>query len=197
MSQAERAKQELYGEAGVRDELTDDEADVLLKWAETQIDSLAAQGMDDQSFDQSFKHLRHIVTNINRYTGKRTYASPEELQGFLDQMVVEAQALGANVTAEQLAAPSAQAADDNIALIQSLTAMVTPGAISMEHPPISASVTDEAAPSPEPAQPPPDTPVSEAPLTPPPEAAPAPESSPSAEEDKQDDDWASKLKKWF
>jgi hypothetical protein len=126
-AQAERAKQQLYEDTSSRDELTDEEADVLLKWGEAQIDGLAAREMDDAAFDDAFGHLRGVLKNINRYTGGRTYKLPEELTAMLNNLAAEAGALGVNVAVEQLAMPDAQAADDKIALIQRLTGMVTPG----------------------------------------------------------------------
>jgi hypothetical protein len=123
--QADRAKQQIYEDTSTRDELTDDEANILLKWGEGQIDSLAAQNLDDAAFEEAYDHLRRVVMNINRFTGKRAYAPPEELTNTLNQLATEAGALGANVSPEQLAVPQAQAADDNIALINALTSMVT------------------------------------------------------------------------
>jgi hypothetical protein len=125
--QAERAKQQLYEDSTAREELTDDEAAVLLKWAEGRIDSLAAQEMDDTAFDEAYGQLRQVILNVNRFTGKRTYAAPEELKRYLDQMAMAAGGLGAQVSMEQLAMPQMQGVDDNIALIERLTAMLTPG----------------------------------------------------------------------
>lgn len=126
--QAQRAIQQLYEDTSARDELSDEEANVLLGWGEAQIKDLAERGLDDTAFDEAFAHLRGVMKNINRYTGQRTYASPEALLALLNELAAEAQSLGVNVQAQQLAIPQAQAADDNIALIQALTALVTPGA---------------------------------------------------------------------
>lgn len=194
MSQAERAKQQLYADAGVRDELTDDEADVLLKWAEGQIDAMAAKGLDDAAFDEAFAHLNHVVTNINRYTGKREYASPQELQGFLDKLAVEAQALGSPVTAEQLSAPAAQGVVDNITMIQSLAAMVAPGETAQAQ--AAPPTTPPAAPvDGVPAQTAPPAPA----VTPPPApAAPAvAKALPPEDEESDDDGLINKLRKLF
>jgi hypothetical protein len=124
--QAERAKQQLYEDATARDELTDDEAGVLLQWAEGRIATLAAQEMDDAAFDEAYGHLRQVILNVNRFTGKRTYAAPGDLKRYLDDMMTEANALGVQVSMEALAAPQAQGVDDNIALIHKLTEMLTP-----------------------------------------------------------------------
>jgi len=125
-AQAERAIQQLYEDTSARDELTDGEANVLLAWGEAQIKTLAARGLDDAAFDEAFSHLRGVMKNINRYTGGRSYKSVDELNALLNELAADAQAMGVNVQAEQLAVPQAQAADDNIALIQAMTAMLTP-----------------------------------------------------------------------
>jgi len=126
--QAQRAIQQLYEDTSARDELSDDEANFLLGWGEAQIKALAARGLDDATFAAAFAHLRAVMKNINRYTGQRAYQTPEALLALLDELAAEAQSLGVDIQAQQLAIPQAQAADDNIALIQALTALVTPGA---------------------------------------------------------------------
>lgn len=127
-AQAQRAIEQLYSDTSARDELTDDEATVLLAWGEAQVKELAARNLEDAAFDEAFGHLRGMMKNINRYTGGRSYKSVDELNAMLGELAADAQALGVNVVAAQLAVPQAQAADDNIALIQTLTAMVTPTA---------------------------------------------------------------------
>jgi hypothetical protein len=69
------------------------------------------------------------MKNINRYTGQRAYKTPEELTALLNEMATEAQAMGVEVQAAQLAVPEAQGvgSSDNITVIQALTALVTPG----------------------------------------------------------------------
>jgi hypothetical protein len=126
--QAQRAIQQLYEDTSARDELSDDEANVLLAWGEAQIKDLAGRSLDDTAFDDAFAHLRGVMKNINRYTGQRTYATPDDLLALLNELAAEAQSLGVNVQAQELAIPQAQAADNNIALIKALTALVTPGA---------------------------------------------------------------------
>jgi hypothetical protein len=125
--QAARAIQQLYEDTDSRDELSDDEANVLLQWGEGQLKALGAKGLDDAAFDEQFAHLRGVLKSINRYTGLRAYKTPEELTAMLNELAANAQALGAEVQAAQLDVPQAQGAADNIALIQTLTSLVTPG----------------------------------------------------------------------
>ena len=150
--QAQRAIQQLYEDTSARDELSDDEANVLLQWGEAQIRELGARNLDDTAFDEALSHLNGVLKNINRYTGQRAYKTPEELTALLTELANHAQAMGVNVQAAQLAVPEAQAADggDNIAVIQALTALVTagqtPAAQSPKPPPAGAddSPADES-----------------------------------------------------
>lgn len=151
--QAQRAIQQLYEDTSARDELSDEEANVLLAWGEAQIKDLGKRGLDDTAFDDAFAHVRGVMKNINRYTGQRTYESPETLLALLNELASEAQLLGVNVQAQQLAIPQAQAADDNIALIQALTALVTPGADASAQAQTVATETPAAAAAPVPTAP--------------------------------------------
>jgi hypothetical protein len=177
-AQARRAIERLYEDTNSRDELTDDEANVLLKWSESQIKAIAARDLDDETFDETVSHLRKMTKNVNRFTGQRAYKSPEELTVLLDEIATEAQALGVNVQAAQLAVPQAQAADDNIALIQAMTAILTPSQ--------SQSAAVQAAPA-QPAAPPEAVP---------PPATDQPAAQPTEEPEESESLW-DKLKKLF
>jgi hypothetical protein len=134
--QAQRAIQQLYEDTSARDELSDDEANVLLQWGEAQIRELGARNLDDTAFDEAISHLNGVLKNINRYTGQRAYKTPEELTALLTELATHAQAMGVDVQAAQLAVPEAQAADgDNIAVINALTSLVTPGQTPAAQPP--------------------------------------------------------------
>lgn len=151
--QAQRAIQQLYDDSSTRDELTDEEAEVLLKWGEGRIADMGAQNMDDSAFDEAYTHLRRVVMNINRYTGQRAWKSPQELQTTLDELFTEAKALGVEIQPAALTTVSAQAVDDNIAFIEQLTALVTPAQANAA-PPVEDKLagfkpgTHYAAPSP-------------------------------------------------
>ncbi|MEO8611778.1 MAG: hypothetical protein ABI690_28020 [Chloroflexota bacterium] len=146
--QAQRAIEQLYEDTSARDELSDDEANVLLQWGEAQIHELGARNLDDNAFDEAISHLNGVLKNINRYTGQRAYKTPEELTALLNELATQAQAMGVDVQVAQLAIPEAQAVDsDNIAVINALTSLVTPGQT-----PAMAAPTTPAA---QPPQPPP------------------------------------------
>lgn len=131
--QADRAIEQLYADAGARDELTDDEAMVLLKWGEEQIHKLAAQNLDDAQFDEAFAHLTKMLTRINRFTARRADLLPEEQQESVDRIAASAQALAGYIpSAQAVAAPSfdtylqQQSGLDNIANIKALAALIAP-----------------------------------------------------------------------
>ncbi len=66
--QEEKAR--LYETANIRDDLNDAEAEVLLKWAEGQVERLA-QGNGD--FEQQNRFLRQLLARIDRFVGQRQY----------------------------------------------------------------------------------------------------------------------------
>jgi hypothetical protein len=140
-AQAERAIQQMYEDTSARDELSDEEANVLLAWGEAQIRDLGARNLDDTAFDEAFAHLRGVMKNINRYTGQRSYKTPEELTALLTELATEAQSMGVDVQAAQLAVPEAQGvgSTDNVTIINALTSLVTP-----------AKTQDASAPTPPP-----------------------------------------------
>lgn len=106
--QVERGVQSLYEEIGVRDELTDDEAQTLLAWAEEQVTRIAAQDLDDEGFETALAQLKRLMRGMNRFSARLAELSPEEQQSMLAKMQVAASAVGLNPSA----AFSAQAAAD-------------------------------------------------------------------------------------
>lgn len=106
-AQAERGVQSLYEEADVRDELTDDEAQALFQWAEEQVARLAAEELDDETFDTAVAHLRRLMRGMNRFAARQADMTFDDQQAMLGKMQVSASAIG--LTAQ--AAFSAQSAD--------------------------------------------------------------------------------------
>jgi hypothetical protein len=123
MSQAERATEQLYENTDVREDLTDDEAQVLLKWGEARIAKLAEQGMDDTQFDEVFDNLLKIMSRINRLVGRRDFSTPEEQQEWMDKIAESAGAMGVSISTEQDTFQQ-QSALDNIGAISALTALI-------------------------------------------------------------------------
>jgi methionyl-tRNA synthetase len=152
-SQLERAMEMLYGDMSARDELTDDEAQVLLKWGEDQIAQLSAQDMNDAEFDEALEHLTKLLTRINRFTARRADLPPEEQQDFIGKISASAEAVAAYTPTAQVVTPpnfdtylQQQSTLDNIANIQALTALIappTPGAQSDDQ---TSNPTDQTGP---------------------------------------------------
>jgi hypothetical protein len=130
MTQLDRAKESLYGDTTVRDELTDDEAEKLLTWAEARIAELAAQNLDDDSFDASWEELRKLLMRINRFVGRRATMSAEEQSEYLTKVAdAAASALGIALTPEQKADFQQRQTDmDNAAAVEALMHLIVPPA---------------------------------------------------------------------
>lgn len=132
MSQQQRewGVQSLYEEADVRDELTDDEAQALLQWAEEQVARLADQELDDGAFETALAHLKRLMRGMNRFAARLPDLTAADQQAMLAKMQVSASAIG--LTA--LSAFSAQAAEtpadpyDVTANLRALMAAFSPAA---------------------------------------------------------------------
>lgn len=123
--QAERALQSLYEESGARDELADDEAEILLKWGEAQIQRLADQNMDDENFDEAYSQVVKLLTRMNRFAARRADLPPEDQKTSLSRIAESADAVGMPIPEAQLAAFLAQpVAQDAGTDIQSLITLV-------------------------------------------------------------------------
>lgn len=126
-AQIQRAVERLYEDPSLRDELIDDEASVLLGWAEDQTIRLAESVPDEAQFDQQFTILRKMITAVNRFIGYRNSMSDSDRQTRLNEIADAARSLGCPVPSEALAAYNRQVgALDNVAAIRSLTALIAP-----------------------------------------------------------------------
>lgn len=124
MSEAQKQSgiRSLYEDPDLRDELIDEEAQVLLKWGEEQVARLAEQGMDSPAFDEAMQQLQRLIKRINRLTSRRSYLNPEENQELLDKIKESAQAVNLQPPP---ASATVQAVDDNIAFLKSFTNALT------------------------------------------------------------------------
>ncbi|NWG16831.1 MAG: hypothetical protein HXY41_09365 [Chloroflexi bacterium] len=135
-AQAEQAIQEMYGDISARDELTDDEAGVLLAWGEQQITALAALDLDDESFQAACQHLTKLLSRINRFSARRAALPPEEAAASLDKIAQSAESLAAfRPGAQAFVRPGfALAADlDPIGTIRALTEQIAPAITGEPH----------------------------------------------------------------
>lgn len=97
------AMEQLYEDETLTEELGDDDAGLLMKWAEEQVAQLIATHQDDEAFERAFKALRLLIRSTNRAVGQRDYAEPEEQQAQLERIVQAAQGLGVIVASAQMA----------------------------------------------------------------------------------------------
>jgi hypothetical protein len=118
------AKETLYQTSGVRDDLNDDEATILLQWAETRIDYLATQ---DGDFDQQNRFLRQLLARIDRFVGQRQYMDEASHNEHVDNLM-KAMAIthfGA-ITREQIMANLPADKADMRANLQAILDTLTP-----------------------------------------------------------------------
>jgi hypothetical protein len=125
MAQADRAIESLYEDAGLLDELVDSDAQLLMQWAEKQIETLAGRNLGDAEFDAAMSQLRQLLTRINRYVGRHAYLTPDEQHDWMTKIVESASALGYNIPIEQMSAQvTSQAAPDSRTLLTGLLQMM-------------------------------------------------------------------------
>lgn len=153
MSRAQAVIEAFYEDPGLRDALTDDEADVLLNWAAAQAERLDASGADDAAFEELTGRLRQLVKQLNWSAGEGSYATPEARAAALSSIAADAQAVGLNFTPSFSAqAAPADPMDALNGLLASLEPPSSPGAPAestpSESPPPSSPATNaESAPS--------------------------------------------------
>jgi hypothetical protein len=120
-ARAQSALQQLYEDANLRDELTDDEAQPLYQWAEAQIAQLDAAAADDAAFETSLEALRRLLKSINRFVGRRPFSTPDQQAEGLAKIAEHAQSLGYALPSErQSAFLQSQAATDNLSALSAL-----------------------------------------------------------------------------
>ena len=118
MNRAEAAVQSLYEDSRLREDLIDDEADVLLKWAEQKLIELDAAAVDDATWEQALATFKGLVRGVNQFIGQRAYAEPDAQDKTFASIQAQAAALNLPIPAQQF---SAQMADeDNLAALKAL-----------------------------------------------------------------------------
>ncbi len=80
-------RERLYESPSLRDDLNDEEAQVLLSWAEAQVERLA-QHYSGEDFAQQARFLRQITKNINRFVGQREFNDHEGQAKYLKKVVM-------------------------------------------------------------------------------------------------------------
>jgi hypothetical protein len=147
-ARVEAAIQRLYEDPDLRDELTDDEAQALLRWAEAELNKVDASSADEVAFEAAVDTLGSLIKSINRFIGRRGYATPDEQAAAFAKIAAHAQALGYPLPADAFT-PSfeAQAAGDNIAALQALLSQIESSAIPADPQPALTAADNPAEPS--------------------------------------------------
>lgn len=126
-AQAERAVQAIYEDPGLREELVDEEADILLKWGEDRAVELSERGLEDEPFDRLYDNLRLLIAQINRFIGKREGMPPQTRRDTLIEISKLARLLDYRIgDAEVEAFEARQAALPADEALRDLTAMIKP-----------------------------------------------------------------------
>lgn len=113
IEQAEWGVQSLYENPSVRDELTDMEAETLLRWGEAQIRRLAALDLDDAAFESAYDSLSGLIRRMNRLAARRAYLLPDEVEIALNRIAEYAARVGLLIPPEQIDAYLQQPAAPN------------------------------------------------------------------------------------
>lgn len=137
MADLEQALRALYEDPALREDMTDDEASVLLEWATGQLPTLAANAPDDAAFEEQAQAFKTLLTAINRYIGLSSYAPPDETQAALNEALSAAPAAGLSL--DPAAGLSAQAAAplSGVEALTALTAALRPAAPPTDTPVIN------------------------------------------------------------
>ncbi|HVU14046.1 MAG TPA: hypothetical protein VHD90_22360 [Phototrophicaceae bacterium] len=121
MSRVDDALQRIYETSAVRDELTDEEAEHLLNWAEGEIRRLDAAHADDSAFARQIDTLMDLLRSMNRFAGKQGQLSAQSASDTSGGMAALANSLGHTTSADQIAA---SATGDPTSTINRLTLLL-------------------------------------------------------------------------
>ncbi|MFQ3568464.1 MAG: hypothetical protein SNJ59_15860 [Aggregatilineales bacterium] len=126
MSRYQDAVQALYDNETLREELVDEEAIPLLRWAEEKIAQLDAEYTDDAAFKQAVGVFIRLLDSINLVVGRRGYAPAEAQRAALEALTAHAAELGIALPAQEAEAMtfSAQAAQDNLTVLNGLLSQI-------------------------------------------------------------------------
>jgi hypothetical protein len=121
-SRAQAAVERLYESDNVRDELTDAEAEALLKWAEAELARLDRADVDDDAYSEQVDTLLSLLKQVNRYAGRQGQAAAQGADQAPAKIAELAAALGHAAPPEQVAAAGT---GDPAGTIGALTALLS------------------------------------------------------------------------
>lgn len=125
MVDLETATIRLYEEANLTEDLVDQDATTLLKWAEQQVAELVAKYSDDDStFESAFSALRSLVKNMNRYVGQRERSGEAQQAQRLENISQSASEIGFSMSptfgAQSFEQSPGRSAPNNSDLLQTM-----------------------------------------------------------------------------
>jgi hypothetical protein len=126
MSRAESVLEAIYEDPDLRDNLTDDEAGVMIKWAEAELARLDAEQADDAAFEEAAEQLRRLLKGINRWIGHKG-DPPEAQAAMMEKIGAAASGIGRALAAPVETLGSAQSAPDEMAMLQSILSRLSEG----------------------------------------------------------------------
>ena len=129
MSRFDDAIMRVYGSAAVRDELTDDEAGAMLKWAEGEVARLDASGAGDSAFEAQVMVLMDLLKALNRFAGRQGQPSAQSVAP--GSVAAQAAAIGYHADAGQIAAA---ATGDPTSTLAALIALLSRAVPDPSHP---------------------------------------------------------------
>jgi hypothetical protein len=145
MSRAQAAVQRLYESADLRDELTDEEAEALLKWAEAELARLDRADASDDAYAAQVDTLLKLIKQVNRYAGRQGQAAAQSAEEAPTKIAELAASLGHLAGAEQVAAAGT---GDPVGTIRALTNLLSESAQSQSAASAGAGADTPSAPPP-------------------------------------------------
>jgi hypothetical protein len=121
-------REHLYESTSLRDDLNDDEATILLKWGEGQVEQIAQDFSD--GFEQKCRFLRQLIKNINRFVGQREFNEYEGQQKYMKKISMYLPQLGWEaITEEQLFSVLPEDKADMNSNLQAILELLSPRVI--------------------------------------------------------------------
>ena len=97
------ALEQLYERPNLADNLTDDDARILLNWGEVQLRELAAANLEQRQFEEFANLVQRVMRAVNRLVGQRADIDDEKMRKRMLRLLTQAISLagGDEQTLEQ------------------------------------------------------------------------------------------------
>lgn len=150
MSRVENALMSLYESSAVRDELTDDEAQALLSWAEGEINRIDQTSASDDVFAAQVDTLLSLLKQMNRYAGRQGQFGAQGADVIPQKIAELAGEIGMQADTTQVTSAGTGDPASTVAALTALLSGQTAAPTDAETPPITAEA--QTIPSPPPAE---------------------------------------------